>query len=217
MRRKLPVYGLDIETDTSENGLDPSVAPVLTVALASEGYEETFTGPEPELLVDLDDRLARLEPGVIATWNGGAFDLPFLADRAALYGMRLGLTLQPDAALSVHSALPGHAGAYRASWYHHSHLDAYRVYGNEVGASPRFGSLRSIGRFVGLSPADDGAPVQDLSNEALHAYAASDARLARILAERRWTTAMRCIDKVEQSEPRRAERPAHLQVIRATA
>ena len=190
MRRKDPVYGLDIETDTSENGLDPSVSSVLTVALASEGYEETFTGPEPDLLVDLDDRLARLDPGVIATWNGGAFDLPFLADRAALYGMRLGLTLQADASISVHSPLPGHEGAYRASWYRHSHLDAYRVYGGQA---------------------------QDLSNEALHAYPASDARLARILAERRWPSAMRCIDKVEQSEPRRAERPAHLQVIPASA
>lgn len=190
MRRRLPVYGLDIETDTSQNGLDPSVARVLTVALASEGYEETFTGSEPDLLVDLDDRLARLEPGVIATWNGGAFDLPFLADRSAIYGMRLGLTLQADASLAVRAPLFGHTGAYRASWYRHSHLDAYRVYGDEV---------------------------QDLSNEALHAYPAGDARLARVLAERRWATALRCIDKVERTAPRRAERPARLQVIPASA
>jgi hypothetical protein len=219
MRRKAPVYGLDIETDTTENGLDPAVARVLTVALAAEGYEETFTGPEPELLVDLDDRLARLEPGVLATWNGGAFDLPFLADRAAVYGMRLGLRLQADPNIAVRSPLPGHDGAYRASWYRHSHLDAYRVYRDDVGPALRIScSLKSIGRFVGLSPVEeDRTRIHDLSNEALHAYAASDARLARILAERRWATASRCIDKVETTEPRRAERPAHLAVIKATA
>jgi hypothetical protein len=217
MRRRGPIYGLDIETDTTIDGLDPAVARVVTVALACEGYEETFTGPEADLLVDLDDRLARLEPGVIATWNGGAFDLPFLADRAAVYGMHLGLRLQADPRIAVRSPLPGHAGAYRASWYRHAHLDAYRVYRDDVGPALRIScSLKSIGRFVGLSPVEeDRTRIHDLSNEALHAYAASDARLARILAERRWATASRCIDRVEQSEPRRADRPAHLMVIPA--
>ena len=83
MRRRQAVYGLDIETDTTENGLDPRVAAVVTVALVGPTYEEVFTGPESQLLTDLDARLAQLEPGVLATWNGSAFDLPFLADRAA--------------------------------------------------------------------------------------------------------------------------------------
>ena len=97
MRRRQAVYGLDIETDTTENGLDPRVAAVVTVALAGPGYEEVFTGPEPELLLDLDERIRELEPGVLATWNGAAFDLPFLSDRAALHGLPLGLWLQHDA------------------------------------------------------------------------------------------------------------------------
>jgi uncharacterized protein YprB with RNaseH-like and TPR domain len=217
MRRKVPVYGLDIETDTTTDGLDPAVARVVTVALASEGYEETFTGPEATLLADLDDRLARLEPGVIATWNGGAFDLPFIADRAAMHDLALGLSLRYDASIAVRSPLPGHAGAYRASWFRHSHLDAYRVYRGDVGPALRIScSLKSIGRFVGLSPVEvDRTRIHDLSNEALHAYAASDARLARILTERRWATASRCIDKLDGCEPRPAHRPAHLHVIPA--
>jgi DNA polymerase elongation subunit (family B) len=199
MRRRPTVYGLDIETDTTTNGLDPRVAAVVTVALACPGYEEVFTGSEASLLADLDERLDELEPGVIATWNGAAFDLPFIADRAALHGLPLGLRLQLDPGLTIRQApLPGHRGAYRASWYGHGHLDAYRVYRGDVGPALRIScSLKSIARFVGLAPVEvDRARIHDLSNEALHAYAASDARLARILAERRWGTASRCIDQI---------------------
>lgn len=206
MRRRPAVYGLDIETDTTENGLDPRVASVVTVALATPGYEAVFTGREDVLLYDLDESLRRLPPGVIATWNGAAFDLPFIADRAALWDLDLGLCLEHDPALTLHRApLPGHCGAYRASWYAHGHLDAYRVYRSDVGPALRIScSLKSIARFVGLSPVEvDRTRIHDLSNEALHAYAASDARLARTLAERRWATASRCIDR-----PPTAARPA---------
>ena len=200
MRRRTAVYGLDIETDTTTNGLDPAVASVVTVALASPGYEETFVGPEYEILADLDHRLTQLEPGVIATWNGAAFDLPFIADRAALYGMQLGLRLALDPNLPMHHApLPGHEGAYRASWHGHDHIDAYRLYRGDVGPALRIScSLKSIARVVGLAPIEvDRSRIHDLSNEALHAYAASDARLARILTERRWATAARFVDRLE--------------------
>jgi DNA polymerase elongation subunit (family B) len=199
MRRRPAVYGLDIETDTTENGLDPRVASVVTIALAGPGYEEVFTGEEHVLLADLDERLHELEPGVLATWNGAAFDLPFIADRAALYGMSLGLRLQLDPGITMRrEPLPGHDGAYRAGWYGHNHLDAYRVYRGDVGPALRIScSLKSIARFVGLAPVEvDRTRIHDLSNEALHAYAASDARLARILTERRWGTAARCVDHV---------------------
>lgn len=199
MRRHPAVYGLDIETDTTTNGLDPTVAAVVTVALAHPGYEEVFTGPEHRLLAELDERLAELEPGVIATWNGAAFDLPFIADRARRYDLPLGLHLRLDPALAPRRApLPGHRGAYRAAWYGHSHIDAYRLYRGDVGPALRIScSLKSIARFVGLSPVEvDRTRIHDLSNEALHAYAASDARLARILTERRWGTASRCIDQL---------------------
>ncbi len=203
MRRRPAVYGLDIETDTTENGLDPRVAAVVTVALAGPGYEEVFTGPEAELLADVDERISQLEPGVIATWNGAAFDLPFLADRAALHGLPIGLRLRHDRAITLRRApLPGHRGAYRASWFDHGHLDAYRLYRGDVGPALRIScSLKSIARFVGLVPVEvDRTRIHDLSNEALHAYAASDARLARILTERRWGTASRFIDRVAPEE-----------------
>jgi hypothetical protein len=200
MRRPPAVYGLDIETDTTVNGLDPGVARILTVALASPGFEETFVGDEHELLAALDARIHQLEPGVIATWNGAAFDLPFIADRAALYGMQLGLRLQHDPTIPLHhEPLPGHVGSYRASWHRHGHVDAYRLYRGDVGPSLRIScSLKSIARFVGLAPVEeDRTRIHDLTNEALHAYAASDARLARVLTGRRWATAARFVDRVD--------------------
>ena len=96
--------------------------------------------------------------------------------------------------------LPGHPGAYRAAWYDHGHVDAYRLYRGDVGPALRVScSLKSIARLVGLVPIEvDRTRVHDLSREALHAYAASDARLARVLTERRWATAARSVDRLER-------------------
>ena len=198
MQKRPVVYGLDIETDTTIDGLDPAVAPVVTVALSNPAFDEVFTGREDELLEQLDDRLTTLEPGVLATWNGAAFDLPFLAERAGLHGIRLGLRLRFDPSIRMgHEPLPGHPGAYRARWHGHGHVDAYRLYRGDVGPALRVScALKSIARLVGLAPLEvDRTRIHELSREALHAYAASDARLARVLTERRWSTAARFVDR----------------------
>ncbi len=192
------MYGLDIETDTTVDGLDPGVARILTVALSSEEVDELFTGPEPQLLAELDERLRTLPPGVLATWNGAAFDLPFIADRAALAGVSLGLRLEHDPRILVRGrCLPGHRGAYRCAWHHHAHLDAFRVYQADVGPALRIScGLKSIARFVGLPVVEvDRTQIHGLNQEALHAYASSDARLARVLTERRWASARRAVDR----------------------
>lgn len=198
--RHSPIYGLDIETDTTVNGLDPSVSRIVAIALSTGGADELFEGPEDDVLLALDERLLDLEPGVLATWNGSAFDLPFIADRAARWRIRLGLQLVADPRIRHrHDPLPGHDHCYRAAWFGHSHLDAYRLYRDDVGPALRIScSLKSIARFVGLAPIEvDRERIHDLSREALHAYAASDARLARVLAERRWATAARRIDQLD--------------------
>ena len=198
MSRRPTVYGLDIETDTTVDGLDPDVAAVVTVALSNDGFDEVFTGDEDTILHELDARLAAVAPGVIATWNGAAFDLPFLADRAALHGIHLGLRLRADPGIALdHDPLPGHRSAYRARWHRHGHVDAYRLYRADVGPTLKVScSLKSIARLVGFTPIDvDRTRIHDLSHEMLHAYAASDARLARVLTERRWGTASRFVDR----------------------
>jgi len=211
MAGAVPIYGLDIETDTSLDGLDPAVSPVVSVGLSTPAGDHVFDGAEPELLVALDAHLGALPPGVIATWNGGAFDLPFLADRAAACGVRLGLRLRSDpTVLLAHGPLPGHAGAYRAAWHRHGHLDAYRVYRGDVGRVLRLScSLKAVARLVGLTPVEvDRARIHELPPDALHAYVVSDARLTRALAERRWPGASRCVDRVPAADGPPAVTPA---------
>lgn len=193
------IYGLDIETDIATGGLDPAISRVSAVAISGPNFDELFLGSEAEILLALDHRLTELAPGVLATWNGGSFDLPFLADRARLAGIDLGLHLCADRRLTLdRTPLPGHAGAYRASWHQHGHLDTFRLYGTTSG--PNRMSLRSIGRLLGVGSQSGPSRRCDLTNEALHAHAPSDARLARVLAERKWTAAARMIDRIEPHE-----------------
>lgn len=202
MSQQPVIYGIDIETDTTSNGLDPAVARVVTVALSGRSFDEVFVGDEATLLRAVDSRLASLAPGVLATWNGATFDLPFIADRARLLGVGIGLHLCLDRRLTMdRTTLPGHGGAYRGAWGRHTHLDTFRLYGPTAGSSR--GSLRSLGRLLGLgAPCGPTDRTHDLANEALHAHAASDARLARVLAERRWSHAARLVDRLGEQEAR---------------
>jgi DNA polymerase elongation subunit (family B) len=196
-----PVYGLDIETDTATDGLDPRVGRTLCIGLSGPGGELVLAHhDERSLLVELDTWLADLTPGVLATWNGAAFDLPYLATRAALLDVELGLDLRldPDVVLR-HDPLPGHDGAYRAAWYSHTHVDAYRVFRPDVGRT--FGlscSLKSVAGLAGLQPVDaDASRVHELPPDSLYGYVASDARCTRELVLRRWPTARVSIDRTE--------------------
>lgn len=195
------LYGLDIETDTTVNGLDPRVAPVVAVALATADGTSVFMGTEPTILEALEAAIAVLPPGVLVTWNGAGFDLPFLADRSHICGVDLSLRLVDDPALGRRDdPLPGHLGAYRADWGPHRHLDGYRVYRADVGAGLRLScGLKAMARLVGLSPVVvDRSDISALSPEALHAYVASDAELTRELVSRRWPACALGIDAVHE-------------------
>ena len=149
------------------------------------------------MLRRLDQHLAELPNGVIVTWNGSRFDLPFISDRARHLGLTLGLRLRPDHRYrSSRDPLPGHIGGYVASWHDHCHLDAYVVYRNDVGASLHLPcGLKPLARLVGLDPVEvDREAIHALSPAALAEYVASDAVLTRELALRRWPTASRSID-----------------------
>ncbi len=203
MQQQANFYGLDIETDTRTDPVDPTVAAITTVAISGRSLEREFRGDEVTILSELDEFLAALAPGVLATWNGSTFDLPFIADRARLLGVSLGLELCLDRRVrSPRAFLPGHAGGYRGAWFDHAHVDTFRLYGDASPASP-WNSLRVIGRALGLSQSN-GRPIRarDLTNEALHAHAPSDARLARVLAERRAHAALRAVDRFAHEEAR---------------
>ena len=184
----LPLYGLDIETDTTTDGLDPHVAAVLAVALAGEDFSAVFDGKETDLLADLDQHLAGLEPGILVTWNGGCFDLPFLRDRAGFCGVPLGLRLVHDPLIpGGHQSSQRLIGGYRARWHSHCHLDAYQVFRADVGASMGIScALKPLARLVGFEVIEvDRQRIHELSEDERRAYVASDARLARALIKRR--------------------------------
>lgn len=197
MIHRLPRYGLDIETDTSAGGLDPRRAGVVAVAISSPSGEQVITGPEAQLLRTVDRVVEALEPGILVTWNGAGFDLPFLADRAAGCGVVLGLRLQADPTIVRHrDPLAGHAGAYRASWHRHLHLDAYLAYRALLAGSELSCSLKATARRAGLAPIEvDVTRLHQLPRSQLVRYVASDALTARLLAEARWAEMEGFVDR----------------------
>lgn len=200
-----PLHGLDIETDTEAGGLDPRVARVVAVAVSSEGSTRVFDGDETDLLRMLDVHVAALPPGVLVTWNGGAFDLPFLSDRARTCGVRLGLRLTPDENIWRRGdPLPGHEGAYRASWHGHTHLDAYRAYKAVVRqADPEMScSLKSLAKRLGYDPVEVDTPnLHTLTASTIRRYVASDAAVTRTMAARMWTSASGLRDDRTVAQP----------------
>ncbi|MHB1923861.1 MAG: 3'-5' exonuclease [Acidimicrobiales bacterium] len=190
-------YGLDIETDTSLGGLDPRTSPILAVALASDTGVTIIRGPETRILREVDSLLGLLAPGVIVTWNGSGFDLPFLADRARRHGLRLGLRLSIDPGIvRFHPPLPGHAGFYRASWYGHDHLDAYLAYRALATEDEGSLALKAVAARRGLSAVEvDRSRIHQLSPDDLASYVASDAGLALALARARWDETVAFLDR----------------------
>lgn len=203
-------YGIDIEIDTPDGVVDPRRASVRTIAVSAAGRDRVFScgrtaatdGIDPDdtivldgeaaLLRAVDDHLRSLAPGIVATWNGAMFDLPFLFDRATIVGVDLGLLLVGDpTGARGRAPLPGHRGAHRARWGAHRHLDTFRLYGDGAPANV-WASLLGLGRRRGTI-----VHTGDLLNEALHANAPSDARLARVLAERRGPAALRAVDHLD--------------------
>ncbi len=194
-----PLYGLDIETDTTIDGLDPERAAVVAVAITGEDFELVFDGAEADILAHTDSALARLPAGVIVTWNGASFDLPFLAHRAAKLGCELGLRLQLDPTIaSRHEPLKGHNGWYRGAWFAHRHLDGYQLFRADVGVTLGLScGLKPLARFVGLPVVEvDRERIHELSYAACREYVASDAHLARLLVARR-PAALRAVDQLD--------------------
>lgn len=222
--RHLQVYGLDIETAFPSGprpascsdpapGAAPAVDPRHTVVaravVSTAADDHVFEGDETELLTALDAALAALEPGVIATWNGSEFDLPYLADRAGARGVLLGLRLAADPRRRLRGGtLPGHRSAYRAAWYGHRHLDAARLFGSGRGRPgvERFAVIGwRTGRVEAFGPAD--VPGSEITHDAVHAFASNDARLVRCLVESRRGRIGRHVDRIQTGTPARVAAP----------
>ena len=185
-----PLYGLDIETDTSVDGLDPAVSQVVAGAVTTATTDHVFLGDEVTILSQVDELLSELEPGFLVTWNGSGFDLPFLHERARITDVTMGLHLWRDRLRSVEDH------AFRGRWHDHDHLDGYRIYRADVGRSLGLPcGLKPMARLVGLTPLEvDRNRMHLLDADTLRSYVASDARLARELVRRRGPAATRSAD-----------------------
>ena len=187
-----PRYGLDIETDTTSDGLDPERSSVVAVAVVGPGVArvvEPRGSGEPELLADLDELLAALPPGVLVTWNGRGFDLPFLRRRAELLGVPIGLRIDGDTG--------------EATWHGHRHLDGLRPYRADVGRTLGLScALKPLARLVGERPVEvDRRRIHELDADELRAYVLSDARLAVALVDRRWPAVAGWVDRAPRPGP----------------
>ena len=170
---------------------------MLGVAIVGDGIELAIDGAEADVLTELDRTIAALPAGVLITWNGSAFDLPFLVDRARIAGITLGLRIRLDPGIVLsREPLRGHPGAYRARWYHHRHLDGYRLYRSEI--DPESGvscGLKPLARHFGLDVVEVARDrIHELDREMLRRYVTSDAALARELVARRWVSAGHAVD-----------------------
>jgi DNA polymerase elongation subunit (family B) len=188
----LPFYGLDFETDTSvspTSGLDPRLGGITSAALAGvAGLDLALTraseGHELALLERVEATLAQAEPGVVVTWNGAVFDLPFFASRSALLGVSTTLVLEPAPELFVkYAPTPGFAGAVRGRWGKHLHLDVQYTYRSHSERTGVKWSLKPVAKSFGLEPVEvDRERIHLLSEAEERAYVTSDAAITRTLA-----------------------------------
>jgi hypothetical protein len=198
-----PLYGFDIETDTSLDGLDPALAPVVAAAVSTPDGDQVLLGDEAELLERLDALLTSLPPGVLVTWNGRCFDLPFVACRAATLGVPLQLELWSDDEPQGPGPWPPPPGGYRGRWGAHGHLDGYGAFRSDVrrvlGLSC---GLKAMARLVGLAPIEvDYEQLHRIGADELGAYVASDARLAMQLVSRRLPAVLASVDRTGPRDP----------------
>lgn len=190
------LYAIDIETDTRDgDGLDPMnpSTRITSVAVCTGNYESSelegvivFDDPcEERLLRTLNGWLndPRSEPGVLVTWNGANFDLPFLMIRAQMCAV--GINLTGKASIARPSKYPPHpsTGPGRVvMWGPHDHADIMYAY-QDPALNAGSWRLKSTARAHGLDPIEvDASRMEDLTVAQRVAYNLSDVEITFLLA-----------------------------------
>jgi DNA polymerase elongation subunit (family B) len=166
-------FAIDIETDNSEGfGLVPERSRVTEVAIAVPTSIEADGGvvfnddSEVKLLNRMADYIADLPSGIINDWNGAFFDLPFMADRARILGIDIGLTLLPVPGKPKYDFLPGHTTGYTGLWLGgsggHVSYDISKAYQHLADEGVSW-SLKPVAKHLGIE-------MIELDRENLHKY-----------------------------------------------
>lgn len=189
------IYSLDIETDNSEgHGLNPELSRVTEVAVLTAETSWVFDNDdEAKLLTELGECVRDLRPGLISTWNGAFFDMPFLSDRmiaVGVAGLGVGPRLVTDPGLKPkYEPLPGHAGGYIAVWpssfpsIPHQHLDISGAYKQFAADADVSWSLKPVCKAMGIDMFEiDRTRLHEYTPEEVRAYVLSDCVGTRELA-----------------------------------
>lgn len=203
MTDTVALYALDIETDTSPvsdeersrgftvRGLDPRVTRVVALSVATRSDDgvlvaKVWNGNEPDILVATQNWLAAQRPGLIVTWNGSVFDLPFVDSRARQLGVDLDLELTPDPRIiPKYQSTPGYEGGYSATWAGHRSVDVAYAVREAADRANITWSLKPFARWIGLDPVEvNRGKIHELSPAELDEYVASDALVTHLVAEK---------------------------------
>lgn len=212
----MTIWAFDIETDVRATphedgtpaGLDPRVSAVTSIAIVgSDGSALVDTNLDPENEGALLFSFWKWTTGVaygdtICTWNGGAFDWPYLLHRSRLTWGRcfnpiIGLGLAPTARRPKYDLLPGETAVMGVRFSEadlitfpgaeitpRRHVDVAYAYQNWCADNDIPWSLKPCAEAWGHPPlaAGAGADTGDMSAAELAAYNVSDAHLTLRLA-----------------------------------
>ena len=196
------IYALDFETNTKPpgDGLDPTnpatfitsaavyYGPLLPDSDEPEGIISFVDPIETRLLITLRDFFESpwTKPGAIVTWNGAAFDIPFLISRAERCQVPL---FQFDARVTEerkpkYKALKGHLVGYAFQWKKHTHADIWTAF-NEIAANAGIkAGLKPVSEYLGLNPIKvDASKMELLTLLENAAYNSSDVHVTFKLAQ----------------------------------
>lgn len=179
-----PLYGFDLCTSASSTSVDSARDRITRIGLSTPAGEEIYEGDEGEILHLIDHRMAILPPGILVSWQGSLLDFPLLVRRARHTGLETGIRLRPDRRPAPPSVIVGLEHPWCSAWYSHQHLELRRVYDT---GERWWNPMRNKLDTELLIPLPDTLAEHD---------PAHDARLARSLAERRWSQARKFIDRM---------------------
>lgn len=192
------IVAFDIETRTGTDphtgeqlGLDPRIGGIASIAFYSNTEQTVYNSDnEQALLYDIAAWLTNpaREPGVLVSWNGGRFDLPFLYTRATLLGVDplielLDLVEDPRQLPNKYPPIGGHNSSYVATvgaWDHIDLMYAYASYANEHQIS---NGLKPVAKAHDIDVIEvDRERIHELTASELVAYNMSDVAATHALA-----------------------------------